>query len=55
MDLKFCTDKIRLGTNLSPKIHRLGLTQTLGKSDRRKNEKWEKTQERNDENHKQNI
>jgi hypothetical protein len=32
--LKLSTDQIHLGTNLSPKIHHLGLTETLGKSDR---------------------
>jgi hypothetical protein len=32
--LKLHTDQIHLGTNLSPKIHRLGLIETPGKSDR---------------------
>jgi hypothetical protein len=50
---KLCTDQIRLDTNLFLKIHRLGLIQTLEKSDRSKNEKWRKTQEYSDENHSQ--
>jgi hypothetical protein len=32
--LKLHTDQIHLDTNLSPKIHRLGLIETPGKSDR---------------------
>jgi len=35
--------KIQLGTNQSPRDHRLGLTQTPGKSDRSHKRKWRKT------------
>jgi hypothetical protein len=40
--LKLRTCQIHLDTNLFPKIHCLGLTQTLGKTDRRNNENGEK-------------
>jgi hypothetical protein len=33
IDLKICPDEIQPGTYLSPKIHRLGLIETPGKSD----------------------
>jgi len=41
---KLRTDEIQLATNQSPKNHYLGSIQTLGKTDRSKEEKWGKTE-----------